>query len=313
MPVTVTLAGPAPWGFRITGGRDFGKPITVSKVVEHGKAAAGDLRPGDVIVAINGESAAEMLNVEAQNKIKQSPGQLRLQVERSPLPPPSHANGDTSPERLATRFQVRPDLAAWGGGQGSGRARDSPDGSVLSPQLAALGGGVRLSWPLPGARKPEPPEQLPGSNPASTPPPALGQGSGPPQTPGRCSESGAALRPLPVTAWARSRPCGAWRRILRSTRCCRRTGSCGRPRGSPAPSVCCRRLWRTRAEHAGGADPGRPVPAPILLRLRRLRPQPEDEGPLLGGRRALLRETRPPPLPGPPGGAHHPLGVPPVL
>ncbi|NXO27601.1 PDLI2 protein, partial [Cisticola juncidis] len=82
MPVTVTLPGPAPWGFRISGGRDFGKPITVSKVTEHGKAAAGDLRPGDVIVTINGESTAEMLNVEAQNKIKQSPGQLRLEVER---------------------------------------------------------------------------------------------------------------------------------------------------------------------------------------------------------------------------------------
>lgn len=52
------------------------------EVTEQGKAAAGDLRPGDVIVAINGESAAEMLNVEAQNKIKQSPGQLQLQVER---------------------------------------------------------------------------------------------------------------------------------------------------------------------------------------------------------------------------------------
>ncbi|XP_042657272.1 PDZ and LIM domain protein 2 isoform X2 [Tyto alba] len=105
MPVTVTLAGPAPWGFRITGGRDFGKPITVSKVAEHGKAAAGDLRPGDVIVTINGESAAEMLNVEAQNKIKQSPGRLQLQVERAPMSLPSHTNGDTSPERLATRFQ----------------------------------------------------------------------------------------------------------------------------------------------------------------------------------------------------------------
>ncbi|NXS52491.1 PDLI2 protein, partial [Brachypteracias leptosomus] len=105
MPVTVTLPGPAPWGFRITGGRDFGKPITVSKVTEHGKAAAGDLRPGDVIVTINGQNTAEMLNVEAQNKIKQSPGQLQLQVERSPMPPPSHTNGDTSPERLATRFQ----------------------------------------------------------------------------------------------------------------------------------------------------------------------------------------------------------------
>ncbi|NXV38320.1 PDLI2 protein, partial [Rissa tridactyla] len=108
MPVTVTLAGPAPWGFRITGGRDFGKPLTVSKVTERGKAAAGDLRPGDIIVAINGESAAEMLNVEAQNKIKQSPGELRLEVERSPVSPPSHANGDTSPERLAARFQVSP-------------------------------------------------------------------------------------------------------------------------------------------------------------------------------------------------------------
>ncbi|NXK47767.1 PDLI2 protein, partial [Chauna torquata] len=108
MPVTVTLPGPAPWGFRITGGRDFGKPITVSKVMERGKAAAGDLRLGDVIVSINGESAAEMLNVEAQNKIKQSPGHLQLQVERLPMPSPSHANGDSSPERLAVRFQVRP-------------------------------------------------------------------------------------------------------------------------------------------------------------------------------------------------------------
>ncbi|XP_066423437.1 PDZ and LIM domain protein 2 isoform X1 [Molothrus aeneus] len=105
MPVTVTLPGPAPWGFRISGGRDFRKPITVSKVTEHGKAAAGDLRPGDVIVTINGESTAEMLNVEAQNKIKQSPGQLRLEVERSPVPYPSHTNGDASLEGLATRFQ----------------------------------------------------------------------------------------------------------------------------------------------------------------------------------------------------------------
>ncbi|NWT04926.1 PDLI2 protein, partial [Mionectes macconnelli] len=108
MPVTVTLPGPAPWGFRISGGRDFGKPITVSKVTEHGKAAAGDLREGDVIVTINGESAAEMLHVEAQNKIKQSPGQLQLEVERSPGPPPSHTNGDTSLEKLATRVQVSP-------------------------------------------------------------------------------------------------------------------------------------------------------------------------------------------------------------
>ncbi|NXL65832.1 PDLI2 protein, partial [Chordeiles acutipennis] len=132
MLLTVTLPGPAPWGFRITGGRDFGKPITISKVMEHGKAAAGDLHPGDVIVTINGESTAEMLNVEAQNKIKQSSGQLQLQVERSPVPPPSHTNGDTSPEMLVTRFQVSPGSPLHPPGPPPRAGKDPPDGSILS-------------------------------------------------------------------------------------------------------------------------------------------------------------------------------------
>uniref|UniRef100_A0A8C5SWS8 PDZ domain-containing protein n=1 Tax=Laticauda laticaudata TaxID=8630 RepID=A0A8C5SWS8_LATLA len=82
MSVSVNLTGPAPWGFRITGGRDFRKPIIV---IEHGKAALGDLRPGDVIISINGESTSEMLNVEAQNKIKQSPGQYSHISKKSPF------------------------------------------------------------------------------------------------------------------------------------------------------------------------------------------------------------------------------------
>ncbi|XP_061449022.1 PDZ and LIM domain protein 2 [Rhineura floridana] len=105
MSVTVNLIGLAPWGFRITGGRDFRKPIIVSKVTEHGKAAQGDLRPGDVIISINGESTAEMLNVEAQNKIKQSSGHLQLLVDRSQQFSPSQTNGESSPEMLSIRFQ----------------------------------------------------------------------------------------------------------------------------------------------------------------------------------------------------------------
>ncbi|XP_059687378.1 PDZ and LIM domain protein 2 [Gavia stellata] len=148
MPVTVTLSGPAPWGFRITGGRDFRKPITVSKVTEHGKAAAGDLRLGDVIVAINGESAAEMLNVEAQNKIKQSPGQLWLQVERSPMPHPSHANGDTSPERLATRFQDT--LRMQEESQGTLRASYSSPASLSPPPGSGSSQPLEEEFPRPG-------------------------------------------------------------------------------------------------------------------------------------------------------------------
>ncbi|XP_068277607.1 PDZ and LIM domain protein 2 [Nyctibius grandis] len=147
MPVTVTLPGPAPWGFRITGGRDFGKPITVTKVTEHGKAAAGDLRPGDVIVTINGESAAEMLNVEAQNKIKQSPGELRLQVERALMSPPSHANGDTSPEGLSTRFQDA--LRTQDQSQGALRASRSSPASLSPPPRSASSQPVEEEFACP--------------------------------------------------------------------------------------------------------------------------------------------------------------------
>ncbi|XP_063276195.1 PDZ and LIM domain protein 2 [Prinia subflava] len=148
MPVTVTLPGPAPWGFRISGGRDFGKPITVSKVTEHGKAAAGDLRPGDVIVTINGESAAEMLNVEAQNKIKQSPGQLRLEVERCPEPCPSHTNGDTSLQRLATSFQDT--LQVRSESQGALRTLEPGLASLTHPPGRASSQPVEQEFTCPG-------------------------------------------------------------------------------------------------------------------------------------------------------------------
>ncbi|NXD43680.1 PDLI2 protein, partial [Copsychus sechellarum] len=149
--VTVTLPGPAPWGFRISGGRDFGKPITVSKVTEHGKAATGDLRPGDVIVTINGESAAEMLNVEAQTKIKQSPGQLRLEVARSPVPPASHSNGDTSPERLATRFQDS--LRMRGESQGALRTPDPSPASLPHAPGSASSQPAEQEFTCPGLRQ----------------------------------------------------------------------------------------------------------------------------------------------------------------
>lgn len=52
------------------------------QVTERGKAEAADLRPGDIIVSINGETAKDMLHAEAQSKIRQSPSPLRLRLDR---------------------------------------------------------------------------------------------------------------------------------------------------------------------------------------------------------------------------------------
>ncbi|KAG9270402.1 PDZ and LIM domain protein 2 [Astyanax mexicanus] len=105
MAFTVNLIGPSPWGFRISGGRDFKKAITVSKVNPGSKAELACLQPGDIILEINGENTGDMLNVEAQNKIKNCKTQLQLQVDRPALPSPGQTNGINTTEQLVGRFQ----------------------------------------------------------------------------------------------------------------------------------------------------------------------------------------------------------------
>lgn len=46
------------------------------------KAEKADLQPGDIILEINGEITGDMLNAEAQNKIKNSKTHLQLVIER---------------------------------------------------------------------------------------------------------------------------------------------------------------------------------------------------------------------------------------
>uniref|UniRef100_A0A8C6TNX7 PDZ domain-containing protein n=1 Tax=Neogobius melanostomus TaxID=47308 RepID=A0A8C6TNX7_9GOBI len=67
---SVTLVGPAPWGFRLQGGKDFCQPLTISRVTDGGKAAKAKMCVGDLVVSINGISTDGMTHLEAQNKIK---------------------------------------------------------------------------------------------------------------------------------------------------------------------------------------------------------------------------------------------------
>ncbi|XP_028273461.1 PDZ and LIM domain protein 5b isoform X3 [Parambassis ranga] len=79
---SVTLAGPAPWGFRLQGGKDFCLPLTISRLTDGGKAAKAKMSVGDIILSINGISADSMNHLEAQNKIKACTDHLSLTLQR---------------------------------------------------------------------------------------------------------------------------------------------------------------------------------------------------------------------------------------
>ncbi|KAJ8418368.1 hypothetical protein AAFF_G00140770 [Aldrovandia affinis] len=84
----ISLSGPAPWGFRLQGGKDFNMPLTISRITPGSKAAQGSLIQGDIIVAIDGVSTEGMTHLEAQNKIKCASFNLALTMQRSKRPAP---------------------------------------------------------------------------------------------------------------------------------------------------------------------------------------------------------------------------------
>ncbi|KAM7168366.1 PDZ and LIM domain protein 3 isoform 3-T3 [Macrochelys suwanniensis] len=83
MPQNVVLPGPAPWGFRLTGGIDFNQPLIITRITPGSKASAANLSPGDVIIAIDGYGTENMTHNDAQERIKAASHQLCLKIERA--------------------------------------------------------------------------------------------------------------------------------------------------------------------------------------------------------------------------------------
>ncbi|XP_060894866.1 PDZ and LIM domain protein 5a isoform X5 [Labrus mixtus] len=86
-----TLLGPAPWGFRLQGGKDFNMPLTISRLTDAGKAVKGGIAVGDLVLSIDGIATEGMNHLEAQNKIKSCTGNLSLTLQKAasvPKPPP---------------------------------------------------------------------------------------------------------------------------------------------------------------------------------------------------------------------------------
>ncbi|KAM6149916.1 PDZ and LIM domain protein 3 isoform 2-T2 [Erethizon dorsatum] len=83
MPQNVVLPGPAPWGFRLSGGIDFNQPLVITRITPGSKAAAANLCPGDVILAIDGFGTESMTHADAQDRIKAAAHQLCLKINRA--------------------------------------------------------------------------------------------------------------------------------------------------------------------------------------------------------------------------------------
>ncbi|KAM7389552.1 hypothetical protein PAMP_023522 [Pampus punctatissimus] len=99
---SVTLSGPAPWGFRLQGGKDFSMPLTVSRLTPGGKAVQAGVGVGDWVVSICDTNAEDMTHVEAQNKIRGATDSLTLTLSKA-----FKAGGDQKDSLAAASVQPK--------------------------------------------------------------------------------------------------------------------------------------------------------------------------------------------------------------
>ncbi|XP_072846026.2 PDZ and LIM domain protein 7 isoform X3 [Pogona vitticeps] len=78
----VVLDGPAPWGFRLQGGKDFNMPLSISRLTPGGKATQAGVGVGDWVLSIDGENTSSLTHIEAQNKIRACGDKLCLTLSR---------------------------------------------------------------------------------------------------------------------------------------------------------------------------------------------------------------------------------------
>ncbi|XP_066477713.1 protein Shroom2 isoform X1 [Tiliqua scincoides] len=115
----VQLAGGAPWGFTLKGGREHGEPLIITKIEEGSKAAAVDkLLAGDEIVSIN-DVGLSGFRQEAICLVKGSHKMLKLVVKRKNdlacRPHSWHATKFTEnqPESTTSRLSSTNVCASW--------------------------------------------------------------------------------------------------------------------------------------------------------------------------------------------------------
>ncbi|XP_074199771.1 PDZ and LIM domain protein 5 isoform X2 [Camelus bactrianus] len=132
---SVSLVGPAPWGFRLQGGKDFNMPLTISSLKDGGKASQANVRIGDVVLSIDGISAHGMTHLEAQNKIKGCTGSLNMTLQRASAIPKPEPVPVQKPTVTSVCSETAQELAEGQrrGSQGDSTQQNGNPGTVKIP------------------------------------------------------------------------------------------------------------------------------------------------------------------------------------
>nr|XP_046160466.1 PDZ and LIM domain protein 5-like isoform X2 [Oncorhynchus gorbuscha] len=220
---SVSLGGPAPWGFRLQGGKDFCLPLTISRLTDGGKAAKAKMSVGDVVLSIDGIATNGMNHLEAQNKIKACTDNLNLTLQKASSVPKADTPKDepleiikpvpiTHPAPPFTSPSPQPGAAynktarPFGGGSSVGAVTSS----LTAPKVASIPSASSAFTPAaPSSQQPQPPFPLASRSPAppsTAPPPRPDSGRSPFTTPSSTSSSSASSSPARVTAPSSQQP-----------------------------------------------------------------------------------------------------------
>ncbi|XP_068265094.1 PDZ and LIM domain protein 7 isoform X8 [Nyctibius grandis] len=167
----VMLNGPAPWGFRLQGGKDFSMPLSISRLTPGGKAAQAGVGVGDWVLYIDGESTSSMTHIEAQNRIRACGDRLCLTLSRAQnhLGKPQKYHPQQNSSALRGRLASEPTARA------GDETRDvHAPGARLHPPaqwVLSLDNQVSVLDPSPGAAMKTEPGLAP-RTPTTTPGPA---------------------------------------------------------------------------------------------------------------------------------------------
>jgi len=89
---TYTLFGSAPWGFRLSGGREFNQALVICRVTPGSVASRCGLEAGDIIKAVEGQFCNAMTQEMCQELVKSARGSLNITVEK-----PRNLNSNPDP------------------------------------------------------------------------------------------------------------------------------------------------------------------------------------------------------------------------